>query len=579
MLDLPATVAPTPPAVDLAVPSAAGTLPARYYAASTPAGHPVVGVLLLGTAGPWRLFARLADALAGAGYPLLALDRLEALASDARPDAIAAALDLLRRRAAAAHLAVVATADQAAAVAGARADGLAVLGTRLPPPAAADELVAVFDALEPYGGALLALGAGETEELGGGVQALFARAVRWRHERLERHLELGVLDGPRATLPLDADHTLAPSAYVGMVCDFVRQWLDRRFGPGYPRAWQGPPPTPSTAPSPQAASPDDPAAWVPLLAPGARLLPTPASGYLALPSGRQFALTPPLAAFVRLIDGHRPLATIAAQLAPQLARPVSPAQLAHLLTTKLAPLGVVTPDARGDGGEADSGMTDILIRCYQPHDRFRQLLANLTRVTRSPYNVIAVVGKRHAVRNQNLALDRVRTRYAVFLDDDVLLTDGWLERLRETMDRTGAGAVSGRQLRMNGEPLSTAAACGEHRAIVEALSGGACFMFRTDLGLRFDERFVRSQWDDVDFMFQLYERGYRTYIDGRVDFYHHNDPKVWRAQNLVYFVNKWLAKGLLRGWAMYTYDRLGTAFMPCFGPVAERADETGENNA
>jgi len=153
------------------------------------------------------------------------------------------------------------------------------------------------------------------------------------------------------------------------------------------------------------------------------------------------------------------------------------------------------------------------------------------------------------------------------------LTEGWLERLRETMDRTGAGAVSARQLRMDGSPLSTACACGEEN-VVEALSGGACFMFRTDLGLRFDETYVRSQWDDVDFMFHLFERGYKAYVDGRVDFYHHNDPKVWRAQNLCHFVDKWTAKGLLRGWALYTYEN-GSAFMPCFGPTDEAAPEAG----
>jgi len=230
---------------------------------------------------------------------------------------------------------------------------------------------------------------------------------------------------------------------------------------------------------------------------------------------------------------------------------------------RLGALGVVEADARGEGGE-EAGMVDILIRSYEGGERLRALLENLTRVTRSPYNVIVVVGKRHAVRNQNLALERARTRYAVFLDDDVLVTEGWLERLRETMERTGAGAVSGRQLRMDGSPLSTAWACGEG-GIIEALSGGACFMFRNDLGLRFDENYVRSQWDDVDFMFQLYERGYKTYIDGRVDFYHHNDPKAWRGQNLCYFVEKWLRKGLLQGWALYTYDGGGSAFMPCFG--------------
>ena len=140
----------------------------------------------------------------------------------------------------------------------------------------------------------------------------------------------------------------------------------------------------------------------------------------------------------------------------------------------------------------------------------------------------------------------------MFLDDDVLLTEGWLERLRETMDRTGAGAVSARQLRMDGSPLSTAAACG-NGGIVEALSGGACFMFRTDLGLRFDERYVRSQWDDVDFMFQLYERGYKAYIDGRVSFYHHAEGKIWRNQNLMHFQEKWTTRKLLQGWLMYRY--------------------------
>ncbi len=135
MLDLPSAIIPAPaPAIELAVSNGERALPARYQAATTPHGHPVVGVLLLGTDGPWRLFARLADALVHAGYPVLALDRLDTLAPDARPGAIAAAADLLRRRAAAAHLAVVGTTEQATAVAGVPTDGLALLGTRLPPP-------------------------------------------------------------------------------------------------------------------------------------------------------------------------------------------------------------------------------------------------------------------------------------------------------------------------------------------------------------------------------------------------------------------------------------------------------------
>ncbi|HLI26159.1 MAG TPA: dienelactone hydrolase family protein, partial [Chloroflexota bacterium] len=134
------------------------------------------------------------------------------------------------------------------------------------------------------------------------------RAEAWQQAAPGRSFELCIVQG--------ADHTFSAWPHESIVIEHTLAFVERHFGPGYPRAWQGPPPTSHTAPRPQAASPDDPAAWVPLLAPGARLLPTPDSGYLALPSGRQFALTPPLAAFVRLIDGHRPLATIAAQLAP-----------------------------------------------------------------------------------------------------------------------------------------------------------------------------------------------------------------------------------------------------------------------
>jgi hypothetical protein len=246
------------------------------------------------------------------------------------------------------------------------------------------------------------------------------------------------------------------------------------------------------------------------------------------------------------------VAELSAALSEELGRAVSAEQIRGLLHERLAPLGVLEPDARGEGGEDESGMTDILIRSYAPGERLRALLDSLTRTTRSPYNLTVVVGRRHAARNQNLGLERARTRYAVLLDDDILLSDGWLERLRETMERTGAGAVSGRQLSMDGRPLYTSAGCPEG-AIIEAPIGGTCFMFRNDLGLRFDEAYVRSQWDDVDFMFQLYRLGLKTYIDGRVPFHHHAEPRIWRNQNLLHFQKKWTEAGLLQGWVMYRY--------------------------
>ena len=87
---------------------------------------------------------------------------------------------------------------------------------------------------------------------------------------------------------------------------------------------------------------------------------------MELPDGRSFALTDALRRLVALVDGHRTVAEIAAALSAEMGRQVSPQQISTLLHDRLAPLGVLTPDARGEGDEDESGMTDILIRCYQP---------------------------------------------------------------------------------------------------------------------------------------------------------------------------------------------------------------------
>ena len=46
-------------------------------------------------------------------------------------------------------------------------------------------------------------------------------------------------------------------------------------------------------------------------------------------------------------------------------------------------------------------------------------------------------------------------------------------------------------LRMDGSPLASAAAV-EKGEIAEICFGGACFMFRNDLGVRFDERYIHD---------------------------------------------------------------------------------------
>src|SRR3954452_8228573 len=532
--------------------TAGAHLHATYYSARDPAPPgPRLAMLIFERESAHDVHGRLARALSSAGYPALVVDILPATGEPepdpgALLDSARTGLTELRRRAAPERVVLAAGVSHAALVArcaaSERADGVVLVGSRLPPEGQPADLD-VFHLLEPFTGAALLLGAADTESQGPAAGALAAHAAGCRRAAAARHVECGEIDGPRATLPVGTDHHLEPGAYAGVVVELTRQWLERRVGAGYPPAWQGRPPAREVAPPARAEGIE---VQVPLLATGAVVVPVsdgapdegPGAWRLELPEGRAFALTDALRRLVGLVDGHRAVGAIATELSAAVGRPISAEQVGHLLRERLAPLGVLEPDARGEGGEDESGMTDILIRCYEPGDRLRALLDNLTKVTRSPYNVVLVVGKRHAARNQNLALDRALTRYAVFLDDDILLTEGWLERLRETMDRTGAGAVSGRQLSIDGRALYSSAGCPEG-AIVEAPIGGTCFMFRTDLGLRFDESYVRSQWDDVDFMFQLFEHGFKTYVDGRVPFYHYAEGKIWLNQNFTHFNQKW----------------------------------------
>ncbi|HZU06825.1 MAG TPA: hypothetical protein VFB73_12710, partial [Chloroflexota bacterium] len=270
----------------VAIEHAGQRLAASYLPAVGPAPPgPRVAALILGRRGPHAAHHQAARALAAAGYSALGVD-LPGLAMateggmggslaavDEAVAAARAALAALRQRVAPERvvlLAACAAARVAAQCAAAeQADGLVLLGQRLPPEARPADLD-VFDHLEPFAGSVLVLGAGDTEEQGIEAQAVAASAARWRGGRPGRHLELAVIDGPRATLPVDGDHTLEPRAYVSVAIDFLLQWLERRYGPGYPRAWQGPPPGPTAAVA--GAREGGVAAWVPLLVAGARLV-------------------------------------------------------------------------------------------------------------------------------------------------------------------------------------------------------------------------------------------------------------------------------------------------------------------
>src|SRR5712692_4510873 len=214
-------------------------VPASYLAPTgSPPPGPRVGLLFLGREGAHGLHRRVAERLAAAGYAVLAADLPTGTPTNgAHESAVAAALAELRRRATPERVVLFAACDAARLAAlCAGFDGLVLVSPRLLPEARPGDLD-VFAALHEYVGALLVLGAGDTQVQGPDALARAARAASSLHADPGRHLEMGMADGPRAMLPVEADHALTPGAYRGIVGELTLQWLERRFGPGYPNAW------------------------------------------------------------------------------------------------------------------------------------------------------------------------------------------------------------------------------------------------------------------------------------------------------------------------------------------------------
>src|SRR5579884_284412 len=340
-----AATAPRPEPVTLE--SGGDRLYAMYYPPTgEPPRGPRVAVLVLEQLGPHRMNVRLSRALAAAGYPVLAVDFRgrgesegfydpsgqrhwvpEEMVDDAR-----VALAALRARAAPERV-VLFGACQAGHVA-ARcaatdgADGLVLAGIVnfddyfrehyrgvLPGLPRVSELptVDLFETLASWVGPLLLIHGGADPYMS--PQRLLEQAERWWQAVPGRHLEMRIVDG--------GDHTFSARPREQILIAETVAWLERRYGPGYPRAWQGPPPGPTAGGA--GAREGGVAAWVPLLVAGARLVREAQGGprvawRLELPDGRAYGLTEALGRLVGLIDGHRTVGEISARLSAELGR-------------------------------------------------------------------------------------------------------------------------------------------------------------------------------------------------------------------------------------------------------------------
>ena len=187
--------------------------------------------------------------------------------------------------------------------------------------------------------------------------------------------------------------------------------------------------------------------------------------------------------------------------------------------------------------------------------------ASVARHTRGSYSLLVVCEPGTCHENMNRVLARSRSRYVVFLDEDVeILTHGWLDRLvRDLAQDERLGAVGcaevkdgfARALYLNGARRAQG-------GLVERTWIPAYVMafdrVRYPL-LRFDERIPGDKgMTDVDACLQLRRHGFKVACDRRVVVYHphktpaqrgkdgvptQEDELAWFSAQRAYMTEKW----------------------------------------
>ncbi|MFD0869758.1 Chondroitin polymerase [Chlamydia abortus] len=233
-------------------------------------------------------------------------------------------------------------------------------------------------------------------------------------------------------------------------------------------------------------------------------------------------------------------------------------------------------------------MTSIIIPTYNGRELLAACIQSIRSSTSSPYELIvvdngSVDGTAEYCREEqltyvglpdnrgfpaacNIGLRLAKGSSLMLLNNDVVVTGGWLERLLEALHSAPdigivgpcSNRVSGSQKVRLGYASMEQFHCEAHR-YMEARRGirtatrrltGFCFLFRRELWERIgelDERFTPGYYEDDDYCYRARRAGYRLLI-ARDAYVHHIGSASFRRHSkrskLLYinrrkFIRKW----------------------------------------
>lgn len=187
--------------------------------------------------------------------------------------------------------------------------------------------------------------------------------------------------------------------------------------------------------------------------------------------------------------------------------------------------------------------TSILIRCFEYNEFTKNTINSIFNTARSQYSLTIMPNKVSAAINSNRLINNSKSKYIILMDDDLQFPCiGWDVKLLETLKKYDPCVVAPRLFDNKYNVLNPQSKINKDRIAVGIKVSGGLLVFK-DIGLRYDENYIRTQYDDTDILYQFMSKGYRILVDGRVDVLHMGNATPcstpWARQNYEYFRKKW----------------------------------------
>ena len=198
----------------------------------------------------------------------------------------------------------------------------------------------------------------------------------------------------------------------------------------------------------------------------------------------------------------------------------------------------------------------ILVLCYEYTNFTKQTINSILDTATLNYNLIIHPNKDHSAINSNLLMDRSPTEHMILIDDDLKFTQrGWDEKLIETLTTIpSVGCVVPRLFDANGRNINAQSAVKKNSIMSGIKAAGAVMAFK-ECGIRNDEHYKKTQYNDTDFLYQFLANNQLVVVDGRVDVLHMKAATVGNSPtmrfNRKYFLKKW-GKNDECGWGKRT---------------------------